>query len=308
MVGISVVIVTYNSSAFIQPCLESVFGQSYTDFEVIIVDNNSRDRTVEIIRRYSPPVSVIENKINRGFPYACNQGIKISKGRYVLSLNSDVVLHKHCLKELAKAMDRAGPEVGMVSPKILQANNNELIDSTGLVLSNARRFFDRGRGQIDRGQYYYRRHIFGPCAAAALYKREMLEDIKILGEYFDNDFFLLLEDFDLAWRAKNLGWQAIYAPEAICYHIRNISVTRTEYLRYLCFRNRYFLMLKNDNLKDIFKSIIFILPYDILRLLYFLATNKYAARVFSELRLMLPKIREKRHLILSRKISKRGTR
>lgn len=283
--------------------MDSIFNQTYKEFEIVVIDNNSQDKTVEFVRKYYPRVNLIVNKRNMGFPYGCNQGIGIAKGRYILTLNSDVTLENDFLHKIKKAMDNASSNVGMISPKILWAKNKELIDSTGLILSRARRFFSRGSGEIDKCQHDQDKEILGPCAAAALYKKEMLENIKLLNEYFDSDFFLLLEDFDLAWRAKNFGWKVLYAPETKCYHVRNVSGMKTRYVQYLCFRNRYFLMIKNDSIRNIFKNIFFILPYDILRFLYFLVTNEYAVKALRELMIALPKMLKKRQIISSKKRS-----
>ncbi len=121
----------------------------------------------------------------------------------------------------------------MVSPKILRMDK-KTIDSTGIILTKARRFYNRGAGETDSGQYDGKREIFGPCAAAALYKKEMLEQIKIRDnscairdnscpEYFDNDFFFLVEDVDLVWRANLSGWEGYFVPQARCYHWGNSS-------------------------------------------------------------------------------------
>ena len=299
--NLSIIVVTYNSIGFIGDCLESIFNQTYKEFETIVVDSSSQDKTVEFLRRYYPQVNLIENRQNRGFSYACNQGIEAAKGRYILTLNSDVTLEKDFLYEIKKAMDEANLDAGMISPKQFCMMDKQIIDNTGLVLLRARRFYRRGRGEVDKSQYNHGREIFGSCASAALYRKEMLEDIKILGEYFDSDFFLLLEDYDLAWRAKNLGWEALYIPQARCYHVRNISAMSTQYSQYLCFRNRYFLIIKNDRLIDIFKNVIFILPYEMLRIPYFLVTNRYAMKALRELIMLLPKMLNKRQIILSKR-------
>ena len=296
MTDICIVIVTYNSMDFIEDCLESIFEQTYKEFGIIVVDNNSRDKTVDFIKNKYPQVSLIENRQNRGFPYACNQGINAAKSKYILTLNSDVVLDVNFLNEIIKPIGSVSSNVGMISPKILWARDKDIIDSTGLVLSWLRRFFSRGREELDKSQYDSRKEIFGPCAASALYKRDMLEDIKAGGEYFDEDFFLLLEDFDLAWRANRFGWKALYAPEAVCYHVRNISGLKNKYTQYLCFRNRYFLILKNETWLGFIKMVIVFFVYDLWRNLYMLATNtKYFLKASYEIMKFFPKMMRKRH-------------
>ena len=297
MRDVSIVVVTYNSIDFIEECIKSIVTQTYKEFEIFIVDNNSQDNTVGFIRRYYPQVNLIENEENYGLSYAYNQGIKLANGEYILILNSDIVLERSFLHEIKKLIAKSGEAVGMFSPKILVMKNKDIIDSTGLLLSKTRRFFNRGNGEIDRNQYNQDQNIFGPCAAAALYNKKMLDAIKINGEYFDPDFFLLLEDFDIAWRARNLGWKAEYVPNAVCYHEGGISKKDNEYVQYLSFRNRYFLIVKNESLGSFVMSIPFYIIYDIPRFFYFLIKNRHAARGLKEIVSNLPKILLKRRCI-----------
>lgn len=286
--SISIVIAGYNTAGFLPLCLDSIYSQSYKNFEVIFINNGSTDDTPLKLKAY-PGLKIINNKDNRGFCFANNQGIKIATGKYILILNSDIVLDKNFLTEFEKA---AGVnDAALYGAKIL-SKDGKAIDSTGLILSSSYRFFDRGNREADRGQYDKELDIFGPCAAAALYKKEMLEDIKYKEEYFDEDFFFLGEDFDLAWRAKKKGWKARFVPEAICYHIRNSSNFNNKFRQYLSFRNRYFLLTKNSKISV--KYFLIFLLYDIPRLVYMLCTNRYTLRALSEIIKFTPNMLGKR--------------
>src|ERR1035441_7651064 len=96
------------------------------------------------------------------------------------------------------------------------------IDSTGLFFTPAMRHFDRGARELDEGDYDRAEYVFGACAAAALYRREMIDDVSIGGDFFDPDFFAYREDADVAWRAQLLGWRCIYAPSAVGWHVRTV--------------------------------------------------------------------------------------
>ncbi|MFC1666703.1 glycosyltransferase family 2 protein [Candidatus Omnitrophota bacterium] len=287
-VVISIVIVGYNVARHLPPCLDSIYRQSYKNFEVIFVNNGSTDNIVSILKSYTS-VKVINNDENKGFCFANNQAIKIAKGDYVLSLNSDVVLDENFLLELKSAAER--DDAGLFGAKILK-DEDRSIDSTGLRLSWFYRFFDRGSDEIDRGQYDMQVDIFGPCGASALYKKEMLEDIRYNGEYFDEDFFFLGEDFDLAWRAKKRGWKAMFVPKAVCYHIRNSTNFNRDFREFLSFRNRSFLLIKNSSLN--FRYLIVFFLYDTPRFLYMLLTNRYACRALYEVIKYRPKMLRKR--------------
>jgi len=124
--------------------------------------------------------------------------------------------------------------------------------------------------------------IFGPCAAAALYRRQVFDDIRNAEGVFDNRFFFLVEDFDVAWRAKRKGWKAYYVPQAVCLHYRSSSGHKSKFKQYLSFRNRYFLILKNARFKELVYFIPFFIIYDIPRILYLLCVNPYTLKGIRE--------------------------
>src|ERR1700735_2105573 len=224
---ISVTIVTYNSGRFIKRCLESVLEQKYPNLEVIIIDNASTDGTVDILEQFEEQVRIYYNDENIGFAAAQNQAIQLSSGEWVLTLNPDVLLLKNFIKELAEA-GQVDPKAGSVCGKLLTIRasfdlpEKQLVDSTGIYFTPMLRHLDRGSQEIDNGHYLNFEYVFGATAAAALYRRQMIDDISILGEFFDPDFFVYREDADVAWRAQLMGWRCIYTPHARGYHVRKV--------------------------------------------------------------------------------------
>jgi len=97
-----------------------------------------------------------------------------------------------------------------------------LVDSTGIYFNPMLRHLDRGSQEVDNGHYLRYEYVFGATAAAALYRREMIDDIAVEGEFFDSDFFVYREDADVAWRAQLMGWRCMYVPHARGYHVRNV--------------------------------------------------------------------------------------
>src|SRR6202167_2607303 len=224
---VSVTIVTYNSGRFIKRCLESVLEQKYPNLEVIVVDNASTDGTVDILEQFEEQVRIYYNDENIGFAAAQNQAIGLSSGEWVLTLNPDVLL----LKNFIQAMVDAGnidPKVGSVCGKLLTILANfdlpdrQLVDSTGIYFTPMLRHLDRGSQEVDNGHYLNFEYVFGATAAAALYRRQMIDDISIDSEFFDPDFFVYREDADVAWRAQLMGWRCIYTPLARGYHVRAV--------------------------------------------------------------------------------------
>ena len=270
----SIIIPTFNSKNFIRSCLISIFSQDYRDFEVIVVDNGSGDDTVDLAKHGYPEVILIENRRNLGACKARNQGIKASCGKWVLTLDCDTILEKDSLLNISKTIDTLGFGIGMLQPKILKSDK-KTIYSCGIYLSWSRKFYDIGKDKKDTGQFDESKYVFGACSACAIYNRRMLEDIKEDKGYFDGQFFFLVEDVDLAWRAQKRGWKALFCPDAVCYHYGNSSGTSKKIRQYLCFRNRYYSIMKNEGFKNYSKRFLPLLFYDLPRLLYLFLSNSY---------------------------------
>ncbi len=222
---VSVTIVTYNSGRFIKRCLESVLDQDYPFKEIVVVDNNSTDGTIDILEPFEDRCRIVYNEENIGFAAAQNQAIGLSNSEWVLTLNPDVLLLQGFLEALVNA-GNLDPKVGTVCGKLLTMSSSfdfpeePIVDSTGIYFTPNLRHLDRGSLQVDNGHFRNYEYVFGATAAAALYRREMIEDIAVDGEFFDSDFFVYREDADVAWRAQLMGWKCLYAPYAKGYHVR----------------------------------------------------------------------------------------
>lgn len=224
---VSVTIVTYNSGRFIKRCLESVLAQRYPLKEVIVVDNVSTDGTLDILDQFADRVRIVTNDENVGFAAAQNQAIHLSSGEWILTLNPDVLLMPNFIQSLVDAGNR-DPQIGTVCGKLLammasfDLPEKPLVDSTGIYFNPMLRHLDRGSREVDNGHFLNFEYVFGATAAAALYRREMIDDISIEGEFFDSDFFVYREDADVAWRAQLYGWKTLYTPHARGYHVRSV--------------------------------------------------------------------------------------
>ena len=235
---ISIVIPNYNGKHFLHDCLCSLRSQTYEKFETIVVDNGSSDGSVAYIRENFPGVRIVQNTNNRGFAGGTNDGIRVAEGSFILTLNNDTKSDPHFIEELVKHM--ADPSVGMCASKMLSYDGT-LIDSTGICISRSGAAWDRGRGSPAEC-YSVEEEMFGPCAGAALYRRSMLDEIGL----FDEDFFLVFEDVDLAYRARLTGWKCIYTPKAIVYHVHGGSVNvGSDTAVYYGNRNTFWVVVKN---------------------------------------------------------------
>ena len=232
---VSVLMTTHNSSLYLQRCLESIKTQSYPLLEVIIVDNASTDRTREILEHQNLNAKVIYNDQNTGFAAAQNQATRAAAGQWLLSLNPDVLLSPNFVEEMV-GTGELDACVGTVSGKLLrwqpsaEQEFSQTIDSTGIYFTRSLRHLDRGAEEMDHGQYDRVEYVFGATGAAALYRRKMVEDVSVDGEFFDEQFFAYREDADLAWRAQLMGWKCLYTPRAVAWHVRRVTPERREEL------------------------------------------------------------------------------
>src|SRR5436853_1001827 len=208
-------------------CLESVLEQKYPNLEVIVIDNASSDGTADVLEPFADRCRIYYNDKNIGFAAAQNQAISLSSAEWVLTLNPDVLLLPNFIQNLVDA-GNVDPKVGTVCGKLLSIlatfdlPEEQLVDSTGIYFTPMLRHLDRGSQEVDRGHYLNFEYVFGATAAAALYRRAMIDDISLDGEFFDSDFFVYREDADVAWRAQLMGWKCLYAPYARGYHVRKV--------------------------------------------------------------------------------------
>jgi len=251
---VSVTIVTYNSSRFIRRCLESVLAQKYPHIEVIIVDNASTDGTRAVLEQFRSRCRVVCNDENLGFAAAQNQAIRLARGEWVLTLNPDMLLMPNFIQALVQA-GHLDLSVGAVCGKLLTMRSSfdlpdqPLVDSTGIYFTPMLRHLDRGSEEVENGNYLHYEYVFGATAAAALYRRKMIEDVSLDGEFFDSDFFVYREDADVAWRAQLLGWRCLYTPHARGYHVRSVRPGNRRALPALInmhsVKNRFLMRIKN---------------------------------------------------------------
>ncbi|WP_010276851.1 glycosyltransferase family 2 protein [Paenibacillus senegalensis] len=272
MKTVSVHVVTYNSAEDIEACLDGILKQTYPISQIIIVDNASKDDTISRLRPYQDQLEIIANAQNIGFAPAHNQAIRRSHCDYCLVLNPDVSLHPDYVAELidfAENNERAGSLTG----KLVLKQAPEQIDTTGLTINKDRRAFDQGRGQAAR-DWVKAEEVFGVSGAAALYRKTMVDEISVEGEFFDESFFAYKEDVDVAWRARLMGWDAYFVPSAPALHERGWKESSRSQqplmIRQFSYINRIKMMIKNDSGRYFWLHSPFILSFDLAGIVYML--------------------------------------
>lgn len=235
----SIVIPNWNGKAFLQPCLDALRRQTCSPLEIILADNASTDGSQQFVREHYPEVLLIELPENRGFTGACNAGMEAARGDYIALLNNDTEVDPKWAEAVVAAFDRH-PEVGSVASKMLLFDRRDTLHTAGDYFTTDGRPGNRGVWQRDEGQYDHEAYVFSACGGSSVYRRTMLDQIGLL----DDDFFFLLEDVDLGWRAQLSGWRCLYTPEAIVYH--HLSATGGGVTAsYYDGRNLILLLMKN---------------------------------------------------------------
>ncbi|MDQ3910775.1 MAG: glycosyltransferase family 2 protein [Actinomycetota bacterium] len=237
----TVVVPNWNGERFLSTCLGSLRSQSFEDFETVLVDNGSTDSSVAFASRRFPEVYVLPLGENAGFSVAVNAGIRASRAEYVALLNNDTEVDPHWLEALVRAAD-SYDEAGFFASKLVDFNDRRILDGAGDALRRSGLPYRIGYGEPDHGQYDEPAFVFGACAGAALYRRDMLDDIGL----FDEDFFANCEDGDLSFRAQLAGYRCLYVPRSVVYHMGSATFgKRSPTSVRLGTRNSLCLLVKN---------------------------------------------------------------
>ena len=303
-------IVTYNSARYIRRCLEAVIRQEGVPIEIVVVDNGSTDGTAAVLRQFRGRVRVIHCGRNLGFAEAQNRAIRASSTEWVLTLNPDVLLRPGFVRALVEA-GQADPEAGAVCGKLLSIGpgftplDEARIDSTGICFTPALRHFDRGWREPDRGGYENLEYVFGASAAAALYRRSMIDDVAIDGDFFDPDFFVYREDADVAWRAQLLGWRTLYTPAAEAFHVRTVTPANRRsvpaVINMHSVKNRFLMRIKNVTAGVYGRCWLRATLRDLLVVGGSILWEPTSAAAFWHIARCLPRALARRHVIMARR-------
>ena len=257
--NVSVIIVNWNGGDYLFSCLAALRQQTLRPAEVVVVDNASADGSAAVARERFPEVRMIQTGANLGFAAGVNVGLRSSTGQLVALLNPDAVPEPGWLEALVDGIEQ-GHDVGMAASLMLFADQPDVINSAGIALNVLGIAWDYlGGASVSAG--LQPQEVFGPCAGAALYRRDMLEQ---LGG-FDEDFFMYLEDVDLAWRAQAAGWRCRYVPGARVYHAHSASAGEgSDFKNFYKARNKVWLVAKNYPWPQLALWGPLILAYDVL--------------------------------------------
>lgn len=333
MPKVAINLVTWNGEKQIEYCLNSILEQTFQDFLLLIIDNGSVDKTVNIIEENYLPVfkekiKFVKNRSNLGFAFAHNQAILWTDSDYVLALNQDVILEPDFLAKTVEFMD-AHHDAGSISAKILRweykqiedlkkYEKTDIIDSLGLKIYKSQRVVDRGSGEQDKSQYENITEIFGVSATCPMYRRQALQDVRFEDEFFDIDFFSYKEDVDLAYRLAWRGWKSYFLPDVIAYHersakgqekISHLALVRhrkdkSKFVSYHSYKNHLFTLKKNLSSRNFWRYFFPITWFELKKFIYLLFLEPSALGAISEVWAKRKKIKTKRRFIMSHRLIK----
>ncbi|EMR03044.1 glycosyltransferase family 2 protein [Cesiribacter andamanensis] len=240
---VSIVILNYNQLQVTREFLDSCRSLTYPNYEIILVDNDSREDPTPVIREHYPHVHLIRTQKNLGFTGGNNVGIAATKGDYVFVVNNDTEVTPNLLEKLLEPFER-DKTIGVVSPKIRYYSKPSLIQYAGYTAINP--FTGRNKAiggkQEDRGQHDTPSYTNYAHGAAMLVKREVIEKTGA----FADEFFIYYEELDWSERIRRAGYAIYYQPEALIYHKESITMGKESPMKaYYHTRNRILFMRRN---------------------------------------------------------------
>lgn len=249
---VSLIIPNLNGKEHLKTCLSSIQKATYKNVEIIVVDNASKDGSVEFIRTNYPKIKLIAKAVNLGFAKGCNEGMRNAKGKYIALLNNDTEVDSKWLEELVQVAE-SNPRIGVCASKIVMFHDRKILNSAGGEFDIYGFGHDRGLYETDKGQYSRLEEVFFACGGAMLIRKEILNNVG----FFDSRYFMYGEDLDFCWRARLQGYRVIYVPSAVVYHKYGGTMEAADVQRlYLNSRNNLCSILKNYGSKSLVKAVL----------------------------------------------------
>jgi GT2 family glycosyltransferase len=290
---VSIILINFNGTKYIRNCVKSILRSEYSNFELIIVDNNSTDKSIDIVEtefNYDLRVKTIRSDKNLGFAAGNNLGAIYAKGRLLVFINVDTIVDARWLTEVVRLMEYDNT-IGVAQPKLLSLANNSIYDSAGDYIDFYGNNFRLGGewNEKDNGQYDTIHEIFSARGAALITTKEIVENIRL----FDEDFFMTFEDIDFCWRVRLYGKRVVFVPKSIVYHegrgITSKDPLVVNRVTMHGFKNILMCMIKNYDFNHMLKYGILLMIADIITGFFLVEpfitqTDDKSARIKAKLR------------------------
>tara|TARA_B110001454_G_scaffold178350_1_gene171140 strand:- start:178 stop:1239 length:1062 start_codon:yes stop_codon:yes gene_type:complete len=294
---VSIIILNYNGNEFLENCIESIFRETKQKFELIIVDNNSPDKSGEKFSKKYESCKFILNQNNVGVSEGLNIGIRNSNGTHIVLLNNDLIVAPKWLDYLFEAYEEKGN--GLYQPKFLKMKDKNIIDSAGNLISIFGFGFSREKGRKDILQYNMIEEIGFAAGTCLFCSKEIFDKVGL----FDEKLFAYNEDLDLGWRARLLNYKSYYVPNSIVYHHGSAQWKWSGEKFYLLERNRWIVLLSNYSIKTILKLLPSLLIIEFVLIVFFIKKGMLIKKLKSYLGIIkfLNHIKKRRKEIKERK-------
>lgn len=243
---VSIIIVNWNGLRWLPDCFGSLAKQDWKEYEIIFVDNASKDDSVAWVRKNYPKTKILINKENLGFSDANNVGYKIAKGKYILFLNNDTRVTKTFLTELVKVL-KSDPTIGGAQSKILLMDHPDTHDSVGAFFTPTGFLLHYGFGAKDSPRYDKQIDLYTAKGACMMFKKEVLRKVEMDGNILDPSYFAYFEETDMCHRVWLAGYRVVYAYKSVIYHKMGAtsSSMNNAFVQYHSFKNRINSYIKN---------------------------------------------------------------
>lgn len=245
---VSVIVANHNGLKYLKDCFSSLIKMDYPRelLEYILVDNGSTDESINYIKSKYPFVRILSNSENRGFAEANNQGAKAANGKVLALLNNDMKVHPLWLKKLLDKFLQSSENVACVASKILNYDGDKIDFIGGGFTPFGTSFqvdFGKPMKESDTGSQDQEKDLLFACGGAMAIKRE----VYLESGGFDEDYFAFLEDVDLGWRLRIMGYSVVYEPKSIVFHKHGGTARRipTHQLEFMFEKNRLRTIIKN---------------------------------------------------------------
>lgn len=248
---VSIIIINWNGGQILLNCLKSLSKINYPNWELILVDNGSRDGSENFINKVklkNIKNIIIKNSQNLGFAPANNQGLKKSSGEYILLLNNDTLVPENFLSIMIDKME-SDSTIGVIQPKIYMMDNHQLLDNAGSYLTKIGFLEHWGFMQKDRPEFNQEREILSAKGACMLIRVKVTEGLGL----FDEKFFSYFEESDFCWRVWLAGFRVLFFPKTYIYHKLGFTIRRLNVanINYHAYKNRIRSLIKNLQLNNL---------------------------------------------------------
>ena len=271
---VSIIILNYNAGKLIEKCVESIYQSNYKNYEIIVVDNNSKDKSHLECKKKFPFINLIENKKNLGYCEGNNVGIRKSKGELIIILNPDTIVDPNCINELILGFRKYGD--GIYQPKFLTIDDKSIIQSTGNMIQLFGFGYSRNKGDQDTNEFNSIENINYASGTCLFTSKKIFTQLDL----FDSFLFAYHDDLDLCWRAALEDIRSYYIPSSIVYHPpEGYTFKWNNFKFYLLERNRQYCLLTHYSRTTYFKMLPALIMVDIGVFFYYLKKGVLQSKI-----------------------------